>query len=196
MSSIEIDYRHSALIVWDMQYGIAKRAFNFEEVVKNAKLLIETARKSNIPVIYSQATPLPFDYMSKYSLYTAKRRGMDPRGHSPMAEGSEAWQIVSELHPTGGDLVFKKHTPSFFVGTALEQVLRGRQVDTLILCGVSTEVGIDGTARHGAYLGFLPVIAEDAVGSPEKDVHENMLSIMRRMFEVKSTREIIDKFQT
>ena len=89
----------------------------------------------------------------------------------------------------------KKHTPDFFIGTILEQVLRKRNIETLILTGVSTEVGIEGTVRHGAYLGYIPVIAEDAVGSSDKQAHDSTLEVMRKLFEVKSTKDIIQKMQ-
>jgi nicotinamidase-related amidase len=65
----------------------------------------------------------------------------------------------------------------------------------MILSGVSTEGGIEGTARHGAYLGFIPVIGQDAVGSFDQQVHERMLEMMRRMFEVETTAAIIKKME-
>ncbi|MGI0080547.1 MAG: isochorismatase family protein, partial [Nitrososphaerales archaeon] len=64
-----------------------------------------------------------------------------------------------------------------------------------ILTGVSTEVGIEATVRHGAYLGFIPVVSEDAVGSADKQAHEASLEVMRKLFEVKSTKEIIQKIE-
>ena len=110
-----------------------------------------------------------------------------------MGEGSEDWKIVDRLEPSKGDLVLRKNTPSFFIGTFLEQILRSRGVETLILCGVTTEVGIEGTARHAGYLGFLPVIVEDAVGSFDPQIREKALDIMRRMFEVRTTHEVVTK---
>jgi nicotinamidase-related amidase len=188
----DLNYRNSVLIVWDMQNGIAKRAFNLKEIAKNARLLIDGAHEHQIPVVYSQHTALPYEYLSKYAAYSLKRRGIDPKNSSTfMAEGTEDWKILDELAPTKDDLVLRKHTASFFIGTILEQILRSRNIETLILCGVSTEGGIEGTARHGAYLGFIPVIAQDAVGSFDQQVHERMLEIMRRMFEVRATEAII-----
>lgn len=191
----DVSYQNAALIVWDMQNGIAKRAFNFNEIVKNTRLLVDAAHRYHIPIIYSQHTGLPYEYLSRYSIYSMKRRGIDPRSSSTfMAEGSDDWRILDELSPNNDeDIVLRKHTASFFIGTILEQMLRSRNIETLIFSGVSTEGGIDGTARHGAYLGFIPVIAQDAVGSFDRRIHEQMLEIMRRMFEVESTSTIIEK---
>jgi nicotinamidase-related amidase len=190
----DVSYRNAALIVWDMQNGIAKRAFNFTEIVKNARLLIDSAHEHHIPVVYSQHTGLPNEYLSKYSAYSLQKRGIDPRNSSSfMKEGSEEWRIIDELAPSEDDLVFKKYTASFFTGTILEQILRNKNVTSIILSGVSTEGGIEGTARHGASLGFIPVVAQDAVGSFDQQIHERMLEIMRRIFEVEPTASIINR---
>ena len=192
-SEASVNYKNSALIVWDMQHGIASRAFNLKEVLVNTKLLIQAAHARSLPVIFSQQTRLPYEYQSPYSIYLAVKRGQDPKTSTHMAEGTESWQLLSEIVPGKEDLVLKKHTPDFFIGTILEQVLRSKNVETLILTGVSTEVGIEATVRHGAYLGFIPVIAEDAVGSSDKQAHEFSLEVMRKLFEVKSTKEIVQK---
>jgi nicotinamidase-related amidase len=192
----EVSLRNAALIVWDMQNGIARRAFNYGEIVGNVKLLVDAAHRCQTPVIYSQHTGLPSKYLSKYFQYSLKRRGIDPSKSSFMVEGSEEWKVVNELTPSEDDLVLKKHTASFFVGTILEQVLRSRNVESLILSGVSTEGGIEGTARHGANLGFIPMIAQDAVGSFEQKPHEGMLEIMRRVFEVETTSTIIKNMES
>ena len=64
-------------------------------------------------------------------------------------------------------------------------------MDTIILSGVSTEAGIETTARHAAALGFIPIIVEDAVGSGEKARHESALLVMRNMFPVRRTDDVV-----
>ena len=195
MMEEQVDYTNAALIVWDMQYGIASRAFNFKEIVPKIKLLIEEMHTAGMPVIYSQHTGLPYEYMSKYNIYSAKKRGMDPKASIFMARGSQEWQIVSELTPAKQDIVLEKHTPSFLIGTILEQILRAKNIDTLILVGVSTEAGIEGSSRHLAYSGYIPVVVEDAVGSFEKEVRDAALMIMRRMFEVQTTDVVVSSIK-
>lgn len=184
-----------ALVVWDMQYGIAPRAFNFGEVVPKIKALRDAAHESGVPVIYSQHTGLPFEYLSAANVAFFKRRGLDPKTGF-MREGTREWQFVEELLPTKDDLVMKKHTPSFFVGTMLDQMLRNRGVDTVVLAGVSTEAGIEGTARHASYLGFLPLVVEDAVGSADREAHEKSMWVMKKMFNVQTTEAVIAGFKT
>ena len=189
-SEPEIGLENSALIVWDMQNGIAKRAFNIAQVLANTNLLIGAAHKSRRPVIVSQHTGIPHEYLSKYGIYMAQKRGINPKAGTVMAEGSEEWKLMDGLTLDEDDRVVKKHTPSFFVGTMVEQFLRNRGVDTIILTGVSTDAGIEGTARHAAALGFLPVVVEDAVGSFDRVRHESALQLMRGMFPVRKTDEV------
>ena len=178
-----------ALVIWDMQYGIAPRAFNFGEIVERIRTLRDSFQRAALPVIYSQHTGLPYEYMSEVSIASLKRRGLDPKSGF-MTEGSKEWQIVEELRPAKEDLILRKYTASFFVGTMLEQMLRNRGIETLVLAGVSTEAGIEGTARHASYLGFRPVVVEDAVGSFDREPNEKALWLMRRMFDVRPAESV------
>jgi|SRR5579872_6029787 len=194
MTEIVDLYSNPALIIWDMQYGMATRALNYNEIVGQIRKLIDTSHSLKIPVVYSQLTGLPYEFMNDYIIYWAKKRGMDPKIPRTI-EGNRDWQILDELAPSSGDIVLKKHTASFFVGTYLEYLLRIRNVKSLILTGVSTEVGIETTARHASCLGFIPLIAEDAIGSSNKDLHSNSLQVMRGMFELQTTDSIIQKIK-
>lgn len=173
-----------------MQYGIAPRAFNFNEIVQKIRALRDSFHGLSLPVIYSQHTSLPYEYLSAANVAFFKRRGLDPKSGF-MREGSREWQIVEELLPAKEDLVLRKHTANFFIGTMLDQMLRNRGVETLVLAGVSTEAGIEGTARHASYLGYSPLIVEDAVGSFDKEAHEKALWLMRKMFDVRPTKAIV-----
>ena len=179
-----------ALVIWDMQYGIASRAFNFGEIVQKVKSLRDSFHGLGLPVIYSQHTALPYEYLSAANIAFFKRRGLDPKA-GIMKEGSREWQIVEGLLPAAEDLVLRKHTASFFVGTMLDQMLRNRGVETIVLAGVSTEAGIEGTARHASYLGYRPIVVEDAVGSFDREAHEKALWLMSKMFDVRPTEAVL-----
>lgn len=173
-----------------MQYGIAGRAFNLNGIVQKIKMLIDAFHESELPVIYSQHTGLPYEYLSAANIAFLKKRGLDPKS-GYMREGSKEWRIIEELSPAEEDLVLKKHVANFFFGTMLDQILRNRGVDTLVLAGVSTEAGIEGTARNASYLGYSPLIVEDAVGSFDREAHEKALWLLRKMFDVRPTEDIV-----
>lgn len=186
----DVDYSRAVLIVWDMQYGIAPSAFNYAEVVANARRLIDSAHLAGIPAIYSQSTALPYQFQSESTAYSMRKRGIYPRTPR-MVAGTHDWEILKELRPESQDVVVQKHTPDFFVGTPVHFMLQNMQASTIILAGVATEIGIESTARAGAALGFIPVVAEDAVGGRTKEAHEASLLVMRQMFELRKTDEIV-----
>jgi nicotinamidase-related amidase len=68
-----------------------------------------------------------------------------------------------------GDIEVTKRQWGAFYGTDLELQLRRRGIDTIILCGISTNIGVESTARNAWELGFNLVIAEDAVARPPRN---------------------------
>ena len=52
---------------------------------------------------------------------------------------------------------------------------------SFMICGVATEIGIDPTVRHGADLGLIPIVVEDACGHGHKTAAERSIENMRYM---------------
>lgn len=187
-----LDLRRSVLVVWDMQGGIAGRASNRTEIVPKIADLLAAYRARKFPVVYSRHTSPPDGWGNPAMARSMARRGMPPGGFR-LAPGMLEWEILPELEPHAEDLVLAKLTPSFFVGTPLESMLRFRNVETLVLTGVSTDGGILTTARHAANLGFHPLVAEDAVGSMTPDGHAAGLRALREMCDVELTASVIGR---
>jgi biuret amidohydrolase len=185
-----LDLRRSALIVWDMQRGIGGRALNRDEMVPRIQVLLAQYRARSLPVVFSQHTTLPPDWTNPAMARSMARRGI-PAGTFRLAPGVPEWELLPELAPRSDELVLSKTTPSFFVGTPLEQMLRFRGVDTLVLTGVSTEAGIMGTARHASTLGFHPLVVEDAVGSMSKEGHDEALRVLRALCDVETAEALV-----
>ncbi len=80
-----------------------------------------------------------------------------------------------------------------FYGTDLELQLRRRGIDTIILCGISTNIGVESTARNAWELGFNLVIAEDACSAASTEQQHRAASthIFPRIGRVRSTEEIL-----
>jgi nicotinamidase-related amidase len=193
MSWDKLSSANSCLVVWDMQYGIAPGAYNFGEIVINIKRLVEHCRRVGVKVFYSKHTGLPYEFTTAYGKQMMLRRNMNPKGPVYMAEGSRENSIIEELTPTEGDIVIKKHTPSFFVGTSFELMVRALGATNIMLTGVATEIGIETTARHAAALGFIPVIVSDAVGGRSEEAHKAALKQLSNMFRVEKTESILEE---
>jgi nicotinamidase-related amidase len=112
--------------------------------------------------------------------------------HRPLLTGgTPATRIVAALAPEPADYLIPKHRWSAFAGTYLELALRARGVDTIVLCGGSTDVGVAATAFAARDLGYNLVLAEDACSSPERDNHDQfMRRIFPRMARVRSSAQV------
>ena len=60
----------------------------------------------------------------------------------------------------------------------------------MVLTGVSTEGGIEGSARHSLNLGYYMVVAGDCVGSSDREGHEGALKYMTAIFDVVDSRDL------
>src|SRR5262249_866454 len=82
---------------------------------------------------------------------------------------SPAFQLVSEVAPLPSEAIFDKITMSAFEGTPLDIALRDCTINAFVIVGIAMEVGIEPTVRHGADLGYIPVVLADACGAGHED---------------------------
>jgi nicotinamidase-related amidase len=179
----QLHREHTALLVWDCQNGLVDRAFNKDTFVARTVALLAWARAERLPIVYSKIVPLPGPWEAgPRTLRMMRRFGVSrPEELRPMlAPGSVAAEIPAALAPRADELVLGKHTTSMFVGTHFEYLLRNRGIRTLLLAGISTENGIEATARDADNRGYYAVVLEDCVSSPDEEAHELALSLMRR----------------
>lgn len=184
---------HTALVIWDMQHGIAGRAHNLPTLRTRLESLLTAARRSGVTVVWSRHVAPPLAYTAPSAIRTLmKRQGVTRASElTPyMQQGSAETGLLDGLEPTDDELVIEKSTPSLFIGTAVETRLRARGVQTLILAGVATEQGIEFTARHALALGFFVVVAEDAVGSFSPEAHELGLTFLRTVADLHDVAKV------
>jgi nicotinamidase-related amidase len=88
---------------------------------------------------------------------------------------SPGFPIAPELQPLPTEAVFDKITMSAFEGTPLDIALRDCGVSVFVVVGVAIEIGIEPTVRHGADLGYIPVVVTDACGAGDEDAGRRAL---------------------
>lgn len=182
-----LNMTRSALVVIDLQEGILPFAGGphpASQVVDNAAAVAKKFRALGYPVFlvrvgwatdFADALKQPVD-----SPNTAQTLP-DNWWHPPVALGQE-----------DSDIVVIKHQWGAFYGTDLELQLRRRGIDTLVLCGISTNIGVESTARQAWELGFSLVIAEDACSASSPAQHQSSLEyIFPRIARVRRSAEII-----
>ena len=176
----------TALVVIDLQKGIAGRPtqpYTAQDVVKNAGMLVEAFREHTMPVFLVHVVHAPETMLKVQSDTSFDRPAFLPPDWS---------EFVPEIAPVPSDVVIAKKQWGAFYGTELELQLRRRGMDTIVLCGIATEYGVESTARSAYEMGFQQVFAEDAMTSGAADAHYAAVNfILKRMGRVRKTREII-----
>jgi nicotinamidase/pyrazinamidase len=101
---------------------------------------------------------------------------MKPHG----IKGTKGAQVIKELQPQHSDIIVPKPRFSGFFKTNLEGMLRELGVDTLVVCGVATEICVISTAYDAVCSDFKVIIIDDCCASRSKVVHDQLLEILRR----------------
>jgi nicotinamidase-related amidase len=100
--------------------------------------------------------------------------------------------FLEEIRPTERDIVITKRQWGAFYGTELDLQLRHRKIETIVLCGVSTNIGVETTARDAYQRGYNQVFAVDAMAANSKDEHEATLKhIFPRIGLLRNTDDIL-----
>ena len=164
-----------ALLVYDMQVGIASQLADGREVTRAVAGVLDAARAGGFRVFFTRHMSLPGEVAGVAQLRTAKawqraRTVADVRPSFP--RDSPQFQIVPELAPRASEAIFDKLAMSAFVGTPLEMALRDCGLGAFAVVGIALEVGIEPTVRHATDLGFLPVVVADACGSRDRAAAE------------------------
>lgn len=171
-----------ALVMWDMQKGLAGKAPDSRSIVENARLLVEQADRLNIPVIWSRHTAPSFDMtLGPFMLWLMRKQKVDhPSKLKPaMQRGMEETDYIDGFGPSDHHMIIEKSQPSFFVDTPLASRLHAMNRDTLVIGGVATDIGIEFTCRHAASLGVYTVVSEDASGAYTREAHERSLAFLK-----------------
>ncbi|OOG73541.1 isochorismatase [Sinorhizobium sp. A49] len=167
-----------ALVVYDMQVGIANQVKNGPAILAEVLKVLEAARAGGYPVIFLRHLSMPKPLMGAFQMRQAMawQRTDDPDAVKPwFLRGTPGFELVPELAPREGEAILDKITFSAFEGTPLAIILRDLGLTSFAICGIATEIGIDPTVRHGADLGLVPVVIRDACGAGHHEAGERSM---------------------
>jgi len=178
--------KKTALVLIDLQKGITSlpTAHNMKDVVANCAKLVAAFRKAGQPIVIVNVNPMGAKWLT-----TRK----EPAPSFP-APGADWLEIVPEIETQPGDIFITKHTWGAFFETALEAELKKREVTGIVIGGVATSIGVEGTAREASVLGYNLAFATDAMTDMHGEAHDRSLKfIFPRMGETDTTDNIIGK---
>jgi nicotinamidase-related amidase len=176
------DPQRVALLVYDMQVGILSQIKNGGVVTRQVSKVLTAARSAGVRVFFSRHLSLPKELMGvvQFRMAMAWQRSDSPDQVNPwFLRDAPGFQIVPELPPRSTEGVFDKLTMSAFEGTWLDFALRDCGINAFIVVGVATEIGIEPTARHGADLGYIPVLVADACGAGNEEAAKRSIESLK-----------------
>jgi nicotinamidase-related amidase len=162
-----------ALVIVDIQNdyfpGGAHPLVDPDAAAANAQQLLEAFRKSGEPLIHVQHV-------------------WDAPDAQFMRPGTRGVEIHDRVAPANGERVIQKANPNSFLETPLEDELRARGVEQVVVCGMMTSMCVDATVRAAVDLGFEATVAHDACATcdlefggetiPARQVHGAFLAAL------------------
>jgi len=175
----------TALVVIDLQMGIVNRKFSpysGAQVVENASRLVHAFTEKGAFVVLVRVSFVDGKDMVKPRVDLKTNQGQYPEGWD---------RFVPELENSNNVHVITKRQWGAFYGTDLDLQLRRRGIDTIALCGISTGIGVDTTAREAFQHGYNQVFVEDAMTASTKEEHDYVCKyIFPRIGQIRTTEDV------
>ena len=199
-SVTSFDSHDTALVIVDMQNfymkeGASSYCPHAQAIVPNVNRLADAMRRFGGPVIWlrnvtnSEAFKTwtrHYDRMSETRIGIRKRE---------LAKDGEGFQFWHEMDVRDTDRKVEKTRYSAFIPGAsnIERVLGEYSADTLIICGVATNVCVESTARDSMMMNYRTLIVEDACAANSVNAHETSLNSLYLNFgDVQTTDQVIE----
>ncbi len=187
---ISINKSSTALVIIDLQRGITGRKtapYDSDVVISNAASLAEEFRRNKMPVFLVHVVANEFDRLKPVADDSMRMTGPMPKDWA---------DFVPELNLTSEDIIITKKQWGAFYGTDLDLQLRRRKIDTIVLCGISTNIGVESTARFAYEYGYNQIFVEDAMTAMLEEEHNNTVNyIFKKIGLVRKTDDIIQSLQ-
>jgi nicotinamidase-related amidase len=190
---LQIDIARSALVIIDMQrdflepggFGAAlgNDVSLLAAAVEPIRNVLNAARDSGVLVIHTReghrpdladAPPLKVDRGDPKTRIGAP----GPMGRI-LVRGEPGHDIIAELYPIAGEPVIDKPGKGAFYQTDLELMLKNRGIETLMVCGVTTEVCVNTTIREANDRGFRCIALSDCCASYFPEFHKAGLAMIK-----------------
>ena len=156
-----------ALLVMDMQSSIVAMIPDPAGILANVKQAIAAAHEKNIPVIYVVVgfrQGMPEISLNNKGFSATKERMAN-------ADMNEWIKIHPDVAPQENDIVVTKRRVSAFTGSDLEVVLRGQNVQHIVLTGIATSGVVLSTLREAADKDYQITVIADCCADGDEEVH-------------------------
>jgi nicotinamidase-related amidase len=190
---LSYDLGKSALVIIDMQrdflepggFGAAlgNDVSKLQAAVAPCQAVLAAARKTGMLVIHTREGHRPD--LTDAPPHKVNRGDPATRIGAPgpmgriLVRGEPGHDIIPDLYPTANEPVIDKPGKGAFYQTDLELMLKNRGIDTLFVCGVTTEVCVNTTIREANDRGFRCIALSDCCASYFPAFHEAGLAMIK-----------------
>jgi nicotinamidase-related amidase len=196
-AAVMLDRWRTSLIVFDMLECYRER-IEQSGAIGPVRRLISECRRRSVPICYVRADHRADGLDANRTLTDtdgAMRPWSGPQPFGPTSPGN-SYQVLSELAPEPGDYDIPKHRWSAFYQTHLDLSMRSRGIDTVLLVGGSTHVGIASTAYAARDMDYQVVIVEDGLTGYEPQRSLFIDHVFPRMCRVRTVDEVVAMFSS
>lgn len=189
-----LDPSRSAVIVVDVQ-----RAFTdllehalvppLSEVLPNITRFLDGAREAGVIVFLVRLVINPEDTSKNTAAWGESFVKLVGRG----APGTE-WDAC--LNPADGDIKIAKRRYSSFFDTSLDAMLRERDIGTVVICGLTTNVCVQSTVRDAWQRDYQTITLSDCCAEDGEGAHSSALRWIARNFgSVHTSRTVLEMWR-
>jgi biuret amidohydrolase len=145
--------------------------FDAQSAVDNIKVVLGSARQAGIPIIF-------FQELHRREMVDFGRE-LDGVEDVHCLEGSEDVEFIEDLKPMDGEFTIGKRRYSCFFSTDLNILLKGLQVETLIICGFLTDVCVHYTSADAHQHDYYVRVMHDCVRGSSPEAHQASLNAIK-----------------
>ena len=190
---LSVDLDRAALVIIDMQrdflepggFGeaLGNDVSRLQVAVEPCRQVLDAARRVGMLVIHTCEGHRPD--LSDAPPHKVERGDPANRIGAPgpmgriLVRGEPGHDIIPELYPLPAEPVIDKPGKGAFYQTDLELMLRNRDIDTLFVCGVTTEVCVNTTVREANDRGFRCIVLGDCCASYFPEFHAAGLAMIK-----------------
>lgn len=157
-------------------------------VMAHANNAIAFARKNGIPVVF-----IKVGFSSGYKECPESSPIFSRAKQQALQLNTWGTEFHDEIKKEKGDLTIIKHRVSAFYSTSLEAFLRANQIESLMICGVSTDMAVQTTAREAHDRDYKVIIVSNACGTASTELHDNTLKSLQILTKVVTDVELSDQ---
>ena len=190
---ITLDWSKTALVIIDMQrdflepggFGAAlgNDVSRLQRAVAPCQAVLAAARRIGMLIIHTREGHRPD--LSDAPPHKVERGDPATRIGAPgpmgriLVRGEPGHDIIPDLYPASGEPVIDKPGKGAFYQTDLELMLKNRDIEALLVCGVTTEVCVNTTVREANDRGFRCIVLSDCFASYFPEFHDMGLKMIK-----------------